>query len=73
MFSWRPHDRLRVSAGDCLVFEDADLGVEAAARAEMKCVDVRTFYTPRRMSVCRQMIRWRGLFFVLAIIVFAVA
>ncbi len=35
--------RLRVSAGDCLVYEDADLGVEAAARAEMKCVDVRTF------------------------------
>jgi beta-phosphoglucomutase-like phosphatase (HAD superfamily) len=43
--------RLGVSAVDCLVFEDADLGVEAAARAKMKCIDVRTFYTPRRMSV----------------------
>ncbi|MEQ1829728.1 MAG: HAD family phosphatase [Pirellula sp.] len=42
--------RLGVSARDCLVFEDADLGVEAALRANMKCIDVRTFFTPRRLK-----------------------
>lgn len=32
--------RLRVSPSECLVFEDAEAGVEAAIRAGMKCVGV---------------------------------
>ncbi len=43
--------RLGVAAERCIVFEDADLGVEAARRAGMPCVDVRTFYTPRRIPI----------------------
>ena len=43
--------RLGISADQCIVFEDADLGVEAAQRAGMPCVDVRTFYTPRRLPL----------------------
>jgi HAD superfamily hydrolase (TIGR01509 family) len=43
--------RMNVSAERCLVFEDADLGVEAARRAGMRCIDVRTFFTPRRFAV----------------------
>jgi len=41
--------RLGVAAKNCVVFEDADLGVEAARRAGMLCVDVRSFHTPRRI------------------------
>lgn len=33
--------RLGVPANQCLVYEDADLGVEAARRAGMQCIDVR--------------------------------
>ena len=43
--------RLGISPADCLVFEDADLGVEAAKRANMKCIDVRSFFKPRRFAV----------------------
>ncbi|HUP78478.1 MAG TPA: HAD family phosphatase [Pirellula sp.] len=43
--------RLRTAAEHCVVFEDADLGVEAARRAGMHCIDVRTFYTPRRILI----------------------
>ena len=43
--------RLGVAADECVVFEDADLGVEAARRAGMPCIDVRTFYTPRRIPL----------------------
>ena len=43
--------RLGVDAEHCLVFEDADLGVEAAVRAGMPCIDVRTFFTPRRFAI----------------------
>ena len=41
--------RLGTAAEHCVVFEDADLGIEAARRAGMHCIDVRTFYTPRRI------------------------
>jgi len=34
--------RLGVGPADCLVYEDTDPGVQAAAAAGMKCVDVRT-------------------------------
>jgi len=42
--------RLNVEPADCLVYEDADLGVEAAKRAGMKCFDVREVHTPRRIT-----------------------
>ena len=34
--------RLKVPAADCTVYEDTDLGIEAARRAGMRWVDVRT-------------------------------
>jgi HAD superfamily hydrolase (TIGR01509 family) len=34
--------RLNVKPGDCTVYEDTDLGIEAARRAGMAWVDVRT-------------------------------
>lgn len=42
--------RLKVAPGDCVVYEDTDPGVAAATRAGMKCVDVRTLFTPRRVT-----------------------
>ncbi len=42
--------RLRVAPEDCLVYEDADLGVQAAQAANMQCIDVRRFHTPRRFD-----------------------
>ena len=42
--------RLGVSPGDCRVYEDTDPGIEAARRAGMEWIDVRTFHKPRRIT-----------------------
>lgn len=42
--------RLNTDASRCLVFEDADLGVEAARRAGMACIDVRAVHMPKRWT-----------------------
>ena len=42
--------RLDVPPQFCRVYEDSDLGIEAARRAGMQWVDVRQWHTPRRMS-----------------------
>ena len=42
--------RINVPADQCCVYEDADLGVEAARRAGMTCFDVRSIHTPRRIT-----------------------
>lgn len=41
--------QLRVPPGDCVVFEDSDLGLEAARRAGMQAVDIRPWL--RRSSI----------------------
>jgi len=41
--------RLQVRAERCLVWEDSGLGIEAARRAGMHWVDVRSFHTPTRL------------------------
>lgn len=41
--------RLNVSPASCLVYEDSDLGLRAAAAAGMDAIDVRVFHTPRRL------------------------
>lgn len=42
--------RLGVAPQRCRVYEDTDPGIEAARRAGMEPVDVREFYTPRRVT-----------------------
>ncbi|MFT5300038.1 MAG: beta-phosphoglucomutase family hydrolase [Mariniblastus sp.] len=42
--------RINVAPKDCRVFEDADLGIEAARRAGMSWYDVRSVHTPRRIT-----------------------
>lgn len=42
--------RLGVEPSRCVVWEDSDLGIEAARRAGMTWIDVRSFHTPRRLS-----------------------
>ncbi len=42
--------RIKVAPEQCRVYEDADLGIEAARRAGMNCFDVRAIHTPRRIT-----------------------
>lgn len=42
--------RLAVAPTSCRVYEDTDPGLEAARRAGMDPIDVRTFYKPRRIT-----------------------
>jgi beta-phosphoglucomutase-like phosphatase (HAD superfamily) len=40
--------RMSVKPADCIVFEDSNEGLEAARRADMRSIDIRNFYTPKR-------------------------
>jgi HAD superfamily hydrolase (TIGR01509 family) len=40
---------LRVPPSKCLVYEDSDLGLRAAAAAGMDAIDIRTFHQPRKL------------------------
>ena len=42
--------RIDVAPEKCRVYEDAELGIEAARRANMACFDVREVFTPARMT-----------------------
>lgn len=42
--------RIGVAPEKCRVYEDAELGLEAARRAEMECFDVRDVFTPARVT-----------------------
>ena len=42
--------RLGVAPKGCLVWEDSDLGIEAARRAGMSWIDVRSFHQPQRLT-----------------------
>jgi HAD superfamily hydrolase (TIGR01509 family) len=42
--------RLGVDPSCCVVWEDSDLGIEAARRAGMEWIDVRAFHRPRRIT-----------------------
>jgi HAD superfamily hydrolase (TIGR01509 family) len=42
--------RLGVAPEGCLVWEDSDLGIEAARRAGMSWIDVRSFHQPERLT-----------------------
>ena len=42
--------RIQVPARQCCVYEDADLGIEAARRAGMTWFDVRSVHTPQRIT-----------------------
>jgi HAD superfamily hydrolase (TIGR01509 family) len=41
-------EKIGVLPANCLVYEDGDLGIEAARRAGMKVIDVRPWYLPRK-------------------------
>lgn len=43
-------EKLNIQPALCQVYEDADAGLQAARRAGMRCVDIRKFFTPRRVT-----------------------
>jgi beta-phosphoglucomutase family hydrolase len=43
-------ERLGVPPQDCLVYEDSDLGVQAARAAKMDVIDIRHFHRPIRIT-----------------------
>ena len=43
-------DRMGIPPSECLVYEDTDPGLESGRAAGMRVVDVREFYTPRRIT-----------------------
>lgn len=43
-------ERVSISPAECVVFEDAVLGVEAAKRAGMKCVGIDRYGKPKRLN-----------------------
>jgi beta-phosphoglucomutase family hydrolase len=49
--------RIGVAPADCLVYEDTDPGVEAGRSAGMQVIDVRTLFTPRRVTARREVAR----------------
>ncbi len=46
----RAAELMGVEPAECVVYEDADLGIEAAKAAGMGFVDIRDFHTPARVS-----------------------
>lgn len=42
---------LGVMPNDCLVYEDSDLGLRAAASAGMDAIDIRSFHRPRSLDL----------------------
>lgn len=46
----RVAELIKVDPTDCRVYEDADLGLEAARRAGMSAFDIRTVFTPKRID-----------------------
>ncbi|MFN3189975.1 MAG: HAD family hydrolase [Aureliella sp.] len=46
----RAAELLGVKPTDCMVYEDTDIGIEAATRAGMSAFDVRTIHTPHRWT-----------------------
>jgi len=43
--------RVQANPARCLVYEDSDLGLQAARAAGMDFIDIRTFHTPKRISI----------------------
>ncbi len=42
--------RLNLSSAECLVFEDAALGIEAAKNAKMRCIGIDRYNNPKRLA-----------------------